>query len=626
MTKRIDWRALAVLSVIASLTGCVAKSQRASIRAPVAVPARIPASALSQLPLQRPGAYPNLVPATRPAVDVLIEQVERDFQQGEKDYEANRLPQAKEQFDAAIHRLLASGLNFTADPRLEPLMDRLVSTMHADQVKIGQVGSETGTEEQSEQEEETSEPESPLEEIAAAANLPSNPEVAQKATAELLHIPHDLPLTVNKPVLNFLNFFQTPRGREIIEHSLARSGRYMPMVRRVLKQEGLPQDLMYLPLCESGYQPRAMSRVGARGLWQFMPMRAREYGLKINRWEDQRMDPVDSTRAAAEHLRDLYGMFHDWYLALAAYDAGPLTVTRAIERTGYADFWQLYRLNALPEETKNYVPIMLAMTMVAKDPSLYGVVVSDPQKPVKTVPFRPGRSIDLDLVADAIGVKVDTLRNLNPELFGVVTPDDPTFVLRLPAGTRKQLEAVLTSIPKSRWVGWRLHRVEDGETLQTIARKYHVRSASLAQVNEISSDDPLSPGRLLLVPAPVEPAMIFYRVHRGDTVGGIADRYRVSVYDVRLWNHLRSNLIRVGQLLRIYVRERGARLERVSERRRNFPPDSRRGNSLIHVVRWGDSFWSLSRRYGTTVHALKAANPTLARRGLKVGDRIIIPR
>ncbi|HVC00049.1 MAG TPA: LysM peptidoglycan-binding domain-containing protein [Candidatus Dormibacteraeota bacterium] len=636
MTKRFPWAALVIAGLAVSLAGCAARTRHAQVRPPVTLAPRAQATGLSHLPIARLHVYPSLVAATRPAIDVLIEQVEQDFEQGEQEYQADNLPQAKEHFDAAVNRLLESGLNFTADPRLQPLMDRLVNTMHDDQLKIGEIGAGSaanGGQEQSESSEAAAEPASPLEEIAAAANLPSNPEVSQKATAELLHIPHDLPLTVNQPVLTFLNYFQTPRGRQIIEHSLARSGRYMPMVQRVLKQEGVPQDLKYLPLCESGYQPRAMSRVGARGLWQFMPMRAREYGLKINQWEDQRMDPEDSTRAAAEHLRDLYGMFHDWYLALAAYDAGPLTVTRAIERTGYADFWQLYRLNALPVETKNYVPIMLAMTMVAKDPALYGVDISDPQKPIKTEAFLPGRSIDLDLVADAIGVNVDTLRNLNPELFGLVTPDDPTFALRIPAGTRNRLKTLLASIPQTRWVGWRLHRVEDGETLGTIAAKYHLQSASLAQANNIPSGDPLTPGRWLLVPAPVSPALIYYRVRGGDTVGGIAGRFRVSIYDLRLWNHLHTNLIRIGQELRIYSRQGGRpRFKKVSSHQpvhSSYPADSAgrgREGGRIYIVRSGDSFWSISRRYGTSVHALRAANPEVVRRGLKPGERIVIPK
>jgi membrane-bound lytic murein transglycosylase D len=635
-TKHLDWKGIAIVALAVSLAGCAGTHRAAQVQPPARTPQPHPTVSLNNLPLAPPGPPPPMIALTRPYIDVLIEEVERDLQMGEREYQANDLPAARSHFDAAIQRLLASGVNYSVDPRLEPLMDRLINKMHEYQMKTQQAGIAAEDQEQAAAEQqESGEPASPLEEIAAAANLPANPEVEQKAAAELMHIPHDLPLTVNEPVLTFLNFFQTPRGRKIIEHSLARSGRYKGMVRQVLKQEGLPQDLMYLPLPESGYQPRAVSRVGARGLWQFMPETGRLYGLKINRWEDERMDPVASTRAAAEHLRDLYSIFHDWYLALAAYDAGSLTVARAIERTGYADFWQLYRLNAFPSaETKNYVPIMLAMTLVAKDPGLYGVDVTDPEKPFEVDSFKPGRSIDLRLVADAVGAKLDDLREMNPALFGVVTPDDPNFVLNVPAGTEKQLLATLQTIPPARWVGWRLHRVTADDTLESVAKQYKVRPVALAEANDLSAGVPLTPGKLILVPAPVMPAMIYYRVRRGDTVGGIAGRYHVSVADLRVWNHIRSNLIRVGQVLRIYTRQGVPRFERVSNRRRvslgrrasSSPREEPETDGSAHIVRSGDSFWSLSRRYGVSVEALRRANPEIAREGLKAGERIVVPK
>lgn len=566
-----------------------------------------------------------LVAVQRPAVDVLIEQVELDLHEGKAAYNAGHLALARKHFDNAIKRLMASGFNFSVDPRLEPLMDRLISTMHDYQLKLGKsVATRTGVEAQQRQELPTAPPLSPLEEIPSSATFPANPALDEKAAGELLHVPHDLPLTVNKPVLMYLNFFETPRGRSIIEHSLDRAGRYMGMVRRILKQEGLPEDLMYLPLPESGYQPRAVSRVGARGLWQFMPGTGRLYGLKINQWEDQRMDPEASTVAAAQHLRDLYNTFHDWYLVLAAYDSGTITVAQAIARTGYADFWQLYRLNALPVETKNYVPIMLAMTLVAKDPSLYGIHV-DPAKPIPMQSFRPGRSVDLRLVADAVGAKLSTLRELNPALFGVVTPNDSTYELHIPAGTLNRLRTTLASIPPSHWVGWRLHRVTPEDTLASVARRYHMRPVALAEANDISPGSSLAPGKLLLVPAPLLPAVIYYRVRPGDTLGGIAMRYHVYVRDLRIWNRLRSNLIRVGQLLRIYTRQGVARYEPVSRRRyrREHYPAHR--GAVVHIAHWGDSFWSIARAYGVTVEELRRANPEISRRGLKVGDRVLIP-
>ena len=202
-----------------------------------------------------------------------------------------------------------------------------------------------------------------------------DPRLALKAEKELISVPHDLPLTVNDSVLQYLSFFTTTRGRAIVEHGLERAGRYNDMIRRVLKEEGVPQDLIYLAQAESAFQPQAVSRAGARGIWQFMPYRGEEYDLERSYWVDERSDPEKATRAAARHMRDLYDMFGDWYLVMAAYNSGPLNVARAIERTGYADFWELQKRNALPKETQNYVPIIIALALVAKDPALYGVQV-----------------------------------------------------------------------------------------------------------------------------------------------------------------------------------------------------------------------------------------------------------
>ncbi|HEV2388734.1 MAG TPA: LysM peptidoglycan-binding domain-containing protein [Candidatus Acidoferrales bacterium] len=575
-----------------------------------------------------------MVPA-RPGVDVVIDEVEQQFEQGERDYRANQLPKARQEFDDAINLLLASGLNFSTDPRLEPLMNHVIDAQHEFEENAAQQGGATETA-ATEQEAQPAGPTTPFEEIATLPILPANPELSQKVANELLHVPHDLPITLNEYVLTFLNFFETTRGRKIIEHGLARSGRYAPMVRQVLRQEGLPLDLMYLPLPESGYQARARSRKGAVGLWQFIPGRAREYGLDINRWEDERMDPEKATRAAAEHLRDLYQTFHDWYLVLAAYDSGPLTVVRAIEKTGYADFWQLYRLNALPGETKNYVPIMLAMTLVAKEPALYGVNVTDPQEPILTDNFVPGRSIDLRLVADATGTDLETIRSLNPALVGVITPDIPTFTLHLTAGTAKTLRTTLASLPADRWVGWRLHRATAGETLDSVARQYHLRLAALAEANDLDPGDDLSPGQTLLVPAPMLSRTIYYRVRRGETLEDIASRFGVSSADLRRWNRLHSNRVRAGERLRISTQDVTPSLKRVSSRRR-IPAETRgrptkpavdaaeaRGHQ-VHVARMGETLWSIAQRFHITIRALDAANPAIARRGLKAGDSVVVP-
>ncbi len=210
-----------------------------------------------------------------------------------------------------------------------------------------------------------------------------------------------------------------------MENGLRRGGRYRDMILRVLKEEGVPQDLIYLAQAESAFQPLALSRAGARGIWQFVAYRGQQYGLRRTWWIDERQDPEKATRAAAQHLRDLYGLFGDWYLAMAAYNCGPGNVQKAIERTGYADFWELYKRKVLPRETKNYVPIIVALTLIAKDAAHYNIL-ADPEAPVPSDVVKPGRPIDLRLVAETIDVDVETLRALNPALLRMATPDDPS--------------------------------------------------------------------------------------------------------------------------------------------------------------------------------------------------------
>ena len=387
--------------------------------------------------------------------------------------------------------------------------------------------------------------------------FPVDPRLKDRAEEAAKNISHDLPLTVNDEVLSFLNFFQTPRGKAIVETGLRRSGRYREMISRVLKEEGVPQDLIYLAQAESAFQPLALSRAGARGIWQFVPWRGNEYGLKRSWWVDERQDPEKATRAAAQPLRDLYGLFGDWYLAMAAYNCGPGNVQKGVERTGYADFWELYRRNVLPRETKNYVPIIVALTLIAKDAAHYGIR-TELEQPVLSDVVKPGRAIDLRLVAETIDVDVETLRSLNPSLLRMATPDDPSFALHLPKGTAEKFSGEIADIPPEKWVSWRRHRVEAGETLTSLAKKYHVTAPAIAAANSLGRSDVLSPGDKLIIPAsqPVgetKSRLVRYRVRKGDTLGGIADQFSVNPEQLRKWNGLKTARVSRGMVLRVYT-------------------------------------------------------------------------
>jgi membrane-bound lytic murein transglycosylase D len=486
-----------------------------------------------------------------------------------------------------------------------------------------------------------------IDEIAAAApsgegmpESPLDPTLQGRAERELKEVAHDIPLTVNSQVLSFVDYFQTARGRAIVENGLRRAGQFREMIERVLREEGMPTDLIYLAQAESAFQPQALSRAGARGLWQFMAFRGKEYGLERSWWIDERQDPEKATRAAAAHLRDLYEEFGDWYLVMAAYNSGPGTVERAVERTGYADFWELYKRNVLPKETKNYVPIILALTLIAKDPVRYGIEVA-PDVPVPTDDVQPGHPLDLRLVSESIDTDVDTLRSLNPELLRLVTPTNPDFVLHLPQGSLDRFYEQMAPIPPEKWLSWRRHEAQAGETLSSIARQYRVGVSALADANQMEPGNPLVAGQRLIVPlATTAPSslgkLVRYRARQDDTLDSIADQFDVTVAELKKWNGLRSSRIAAGTPLKIYP---GVQTPDVESVKATAPPP--KGNpgtvaqgagqkevslqqSVSYRVRPGETLYSIAHAYRTTVEALRSANQYLFSRPLEAGDTLVI--
>jgi membrane-bound lytic murein transglycosylase D len=525
-------------------------------------PVQAKAPALHPMPLQKPDLpavaelpprklspqeMVSLLPAPQGGIPYLIEQVKAKFASGEVNYTAGHLVAARRDFDDAVDWMLESGYDPNSDPKLRELFQQVTDKVYTYELQAFRAGDGF-----------TEAPAVPaaIDEVAEMT-FPVDPKLRERAEDVARNVSHDLPLTVNDIVASYLNFFQTPRGRAIVENGLRRKGKYQEMISRILKEEGVPQDLVYLAQAESAFQPLALSRAGARGIWQFVQWRGNEYGLKRSWWIDERLDPEKATRAAAQHLRDLYELYGDWYLAMAAYNCGPGNVQKGIERTGYADFWELYKRNVLPKETKNYVPIILALTLIAKDAAHYGISV-DPDEPVPSDAVKPGRAIDLRLVAETIDVDVATLRTLNPSLLRMITPDDTDFVLHLPVGTSEKFSAEIAEIPADKWVSWRRHRVEAGETLTSIAKTYHVTAAAIADANELEHGAQLEAGEKLIIPAtrPIEeskPKLVRYRVRKGDTLGGIADQFSVTDDQVKKWNGLKTGHVSRGMVLRIYT-------------------------------------------------------------------------
>ncbi|HEV2290126.1 MAG TPA: LysM peptidoglycan-binding domain-containing protein [Candidatus Acidoferrales bacterium] len=650
--------AAALGAALLAIWGCQEGAKSAvKVKPPVSVPPAT-ASAVAKLgDLPIPSASPDLSalsPSTRPAVDALIAQVQASYDAGQAAYKAGDLEAARKDFNAALNHLMKSRLETTGDVRLQQLFNQIVDTMQDYELSVekqdeattdssdednGDTDTDTDTSEDV-QPPSPDQPTAPIEEIANMESLPAtDPRLAALAEKELVSVPHDLPLTVNASVLQYLSFFESPRGREIVEMGLQRAGRYRAMIESTLKQEGLPQDLIYLAQAESAFKPRAVSSKGARGVWQFMPYTGAEYGLDRNYWVDERDDPTEATRAAAEHLRDLYQMFGDWYLVMAAYNSGPLNVARAVEHTGYADFWELQRRNALPAQTKDYVPIILALALVAKDPPLYGIHV-DPDAPTQFDAIELKHSISLRLVSDATGTSLDDLQALNPELIRGITPAAPDFALRVPQGTGEELQKAVSAIPPDKWTTWRLAKLGPDQTLGEVAREFHVTLASLENANMIDPHDPPATGTELVVPAaPPRLRLVHYRVKRGDTLDDIASRYSVSTAELQRWNHLRTEHAPRGRLLRIYeeyyptAAYATERSVSTASRRRSTAgapaaaKTAAHNGEIVHRVEAGETLWSIAHEYGTTVDAIKQSNPFLGTRGLQVGDRLhITPR
>jgi membrane-bound lytic murein transglycosylase D len=429
------------------------------------------------------------------------------------------------------------------------------------------------------------------------------------------------------------------------------------MMVSILKEEGVPQDLIYLAQAESGFHPLAVSRVGARGIWQFMASRARGYGLQHNMWVDDRQDPEKSTRAAAHHLKDLYAQFGDWYLAMAAYNSGPGTVQAAVKRTGYADFWELYRRSVLPKETRNYVPIILAVTIMAKNLSQYGFDDVSMDDPVAFDKLPINYPVDLRLVADCVGATPAELQELNPSLLRRTTPKEGTFELHLPAGTRDQYQTAIAAIPGNMRLWWRYHKVEPGDTLASIARSYHVTANSIVAANRIEGTElqadtelviPVAPGK-----HPVSDTTTYarritrYKVHSGDTVETVAENLGVPAQMVRRWNGLRADdSLRGRKVLAVHLpvtpgsevastaSKSTGHVGKTAQSASKAPAkparakswnkeDSEQASVLRHKVKSGETLYSIATTYKTTVAALKRNNGDIA--VLRPGMILIVP-
>jgi membrane-bound lytic murein transglycosylase D len=477
-------------------------------------------------------------------VRLLIQQVEKAYAFGEADYKKGKLSEAKLEFDRAVDLMLSSGLDIKTNPQLQDEFNRIVDGVNALEMEALKQGNGF-----------TSNLEDTPAEVASDVTFEVDPNIVAKATTDLATTKSDLPLVVNDYVAGFIKFFSnSQRGHNTLLHSFERAGRYRAMIQRVMAEEGVPQDLIYLAVAESGFQPQAVNRRSkAGGMWQFMPHG--EYGLARNPYMDERFDPEKSTRAYARYMKFLYDQLGDWYLAMAAYDWGAGNVQRAVQKTGYADFWELYKRNNLPAETKNYVPEILAAIIIANHPTQYGFDEISLDPPVFTDTVTIHYSVSLKLVSDVVGAPVDELLALNPSLLRLVTPPDTSFDLHLPAGTATLFSERIAQVPEPKRIAWRYHRVAAEDTLASVAREYRVALAELATANRLHVGDSIQGVEALVVPAAPVTApstrTALYTARKGDTLVTIADRFGVSLNQLRRWNRISGTKVEPGRRLHV---------------------------------------------------------------------------
>jgi peptidoglycan lytic transglycosylase D len=577
MTLRTLLPVAAAIGVSVSIVACgrTPKPVQVTVTPPAVVEVRQPAPA----------------PVQDPIADLIAES-QRHFAAGERELALGHLEQARAAFDLAIEVLLKSPYGARTEARIRRHFDHLVERISAHELMALAQGDGFV--------EKKTEPASIDKFLAISTFDPPAPTTATETAVatDLSQTTHDVDIPLNRKVLSYIELFQG-NLREFISEGLQRGVPYLPMIQKEFREQGLPLDLAYIPLIESAFKNTARSRAKAQGMWQFMSYTGREHGLTLNWYVDERSDPEKATQAAAKYLKTLGNMFEkDWHLAMASYNGGPGRVQRAIRRSGKDDFWALTATSRyLPRETREYVPMILAAIVIAKNPSQYGFQI-EPAMPRAYDKVLVSDPIDLRLVAEWTNAPIDDIEALNPELRRWTTPvRSPKYEIKVPVGTGDAFRARLAETPAENLNAFQWHSVKRGETLLSISRKLKVRQADLAEANSLTLRSRVQTGQQLIIPrapttllaarpenpapetvlaesqpvvstpvaqqkaAPVstpidsEPQRIVHRVKRGDTLSSIARLYNTTVAALRSWNTrtIRGTRINVGDRLTIFA-------------------------------------------------------------------------
>ena len=561
------------------------------------------------------------------AVQSVRDQMQEAYEIGLEAWQAGRFDEAKGHFDRAVDVILSSGLGISDYPALKAAFDEMVRD-------IADLDADLFSQEPGAGPGDTGSPLDSLKDITTFLSPEEAEKEREKVQQAIGAITYDIPITLHPKVLAFVEAFQV-RIRKEFEAGLRRSGAYLPLIKQIFRDEGLPEDLAYMAHQESAFKNNAYSRARAKGMWQFMSFTGRRYGLRIDPWVDERSDFEKATRAAAAYLRDLHARYDDWYLAMAAYNAGEGKIDRAVARSRTRDFWSIAKTRNIRAETKSYVPAILASILIDKSPADYGFdTMLDPPLQWETVTI--DKPTDLQIVAEGAGSTLEAVRFLNPELRGLVTPPNvPTYKVRVPVGSAEPLVAHLATLPDDKRVSWTVHETRPGETFSSVARRYKVPVKALVDANPRYAGRRLGRGTLLNVPlvgGAVVPSValkedrpsyetgerIVHRVRSGDTLHAVAAKYRTTVPNLTRWNNLSGTTLRPGQRLVAYYGEKG---------NGPAPADADAAvtvaaGRLEYRVQTGDTLSSIARKFSAGLDDLLRWNNLSRASVIRPGERL----
>ena len=620
------WRVITTGLVCTLLFGCSSLLLRKTADIPES--ANEPAIELAEAPADSSSRYEN--------EEMLLDTIIQYRSQAQDAHVNFDFGLAETMIDSAFMVLNTIEIDHIGD---EDLVDRIKSTVFSLGKELGNILSET---DKISKEDYTSWIDE-LENIEDFKSGRWSDEELRKIVVRI-SLKSDVPIDYTEQVKKAIYFFQTNRRKEMTKW-LQRSGTYLPMLREILAEEGLPQDIAYLSMIESGFNPNAYSRARAVGLWQFIYSTGRLYGLKRNEWIDERKDPVKSTRAAAKHLKDLYNIYYDWNLSMAAYNCGPARVTRQYNKTPDIDYWDM----TLPSETRSYVPFFMAALIIAKEPELFGFenIVYDEPFEFEEVEVHPYTS--LSKAAKCAGVDVDELRALNVELSRDRTPaGNEMYALKIPVGTKERFAQEYARLEIEKYVPPRVstYKVKKGDTLSGIARKFNISLTSLMRENNLKNQHRLSIGQSLRLPGSAKDIEVStmevasrplrqsvsaangdadtYTVRKNDTLSLIADKFKTSVANLQKLNDMgRSTRIYVGQQLN--VPQSGRSEVAVSSARQAAAIDTE-PEQITYIVQEGDSLYDIARTYSVDYKDIKRWNKIKDPRKIQPGQKIIIKR